>query len=220
VDVLGLLFPQRCAVCARPGEELCAACAGALVRLGPAGCARCGAPGPWPVARCAECSGRRLAFARARAAIVYDERARVLVRAWKEGGRRRLAPVLGAVVTGVLARPDADLLVWVPGDRARSRGRGHVPAQRLAAALGVDWGLPAAGLLERTRELPRQASLPFDARARNVRGAFTARRDPPGRVCLVDDVYTTGSTANACASALRRRGARRVEVVCLARAVR
>lgn len=221
MDVLGVLLPQRCAVCASPGgEPLCAGCAAALVRLGPPGCARCGAPGPWPVARCAECAGRRLAFATARAALAYDARARALVAAWKEGGRRRLAPLLAAIVAASLPRPEADALAWVPGDRERTRERGHVPARRLAEALAVDWAIPARELLVRTRPLPRQASLALAERRRNVRGAFAASERAPPRVCLVDDVYTTGSTANACASALRRAGARRVDVVCLARAVR
>ncbi len=220
MDVLGVLLPGRCAVCAHPGEALCRVCAAAFVRLGPTGCARCGAPGAWPVARCAECAGRRLAFATARAAIAYDERARTLVRAWKEGGLRRLAPALAALVTDAVQRPEADALAWVPGDDERTRERGHVPAQRLAQALGIDWGLTACGLLVRTREVSRQASLSLADRRRNVRGAFVALLEPPLRVCLVDDVYTTGSTVNACASALRRAGARRVDVVCLARAVR
>lgn len=221
MDLLSVLLPQNCAVCGRPGADaLCPDCAGALVLLGPTGCARCGAPGPWPVSRCVECTGRRLAFTTARAAIAYDHHARVLVRSWKEGGRRRLARTLAALVTGTLARPDVEALVWVPGDRARTRERGHVPSQRFATALGVDWGLSVAGLLVRTREVPRQASLALADRRRNVRGAFAARGDAPRSVCLVDDVYTTGSTANACASALRSAGARRVEVVCLARVVR
>jgi predicted amidophosphoribosyltransferase len=151
---------------------------------------------------------------------VYDERARTLVRAWKEGGRRRLSAGLAGLVASSLPRPDVDVLTWVPGDRERALERGHVPSQRLALALGADWGLPAERLLVRTRETPRQASLTLADRRRNVRGAFAACGAIPRRVCLVDDVYTTGSTVGACAAALRRGGATRVEVVCLARAVR
>ena len=91
MGLLALVLPERCAVCERPGVALCDACRELLVRLRPPLCERCGSPGPWPVRRCAECSGRRLAFARARAAIVYDASARTFVRTWKEHARRRLA---------------------------------------------------------------------------------------------------------------------------------
>ena len=73
-----------------------------------------------------------------------------------------------------------------------------------------------AALLRRRPGVERQRGLPRTERRRNVARAFTARGTAPARVCLVDDVYTTGSTATACATALRRAGARRVDVVCLA----
>jgi ComF family protein len=220
MGVLGLVLPSRCAGCDVPGPALCTPCAAALIRIGPPVCERCGCPGAWPVRRCAECGGRRLAFARARAAVVYDERARRLVSAWKERGRRDLAGPLAAIVEELIARPGADVVTFVPGDRERGRERGHVPAARLARALGDRWGLPTEGLLTRTRSSVRQAGLPRAERRGNVRGAFATAMDVPRRVVLVDDVYTTGATAAACSSVLRRAGARHVEVVCLARAVR
>jgi predicted amidophosphoribosyltransferase len=106
VGLVGLLLPERCAVCEAPGDALCAPCRDALVRLRPPVCDRCGSPGPWPVRRCAECSGRRLAFARARSALVYDARARALVREWKERGRRGLADEAAALVDEVVPRPE------------------------------------------------------------------------------------------------------------------
>jgi ComF family protein len=172
------------------------------------------------VRRCVECAGRRLAFARARGAVVYDRRARPLVSAWKERGRRDLAGPLADIVAEVIARPDADVVTFVPGDRERGRERSHVPAERLARGLGDRWGLPTESLLARTKGSLRQASLPRAERGRNVRGAFSAAADVPRDVVLVDDVYTTGATVSACSTALRRGGALRVEVVCLARAVR
>jgi predicted amidophosphoribosyltransferase len=217
---VSLLLPQRCAVCARPGAALCDACDSALVRLAPPVCERCGAPGAWPVRRCVECAGRRLAFARARAAIVYDDRARTFVGAWKERGRRDLAAAAATLVAGVLPRPDADVLTAVPTDPERGLWRGHAPAVGLARALAVRWRLPTASLLERVRPAPRQRGLTLRERRRNVSGTFAATGRAPPYVCLVDDVYTTGATANVCAQALRRAGARRVEAIALARAVR
>jgi predicted amidophosphoribosyltransferase len=70
------------------------------------------------------------------------------------------------------------------------------------------------------RNVDRQRGLGFRERQRNVRGAFEPARASPPRVCLVDDVYTSGATASAAASALRKGGAREVEVVTFARAVR
>ena len=125
--MLGVLLPERCAVCERPGETLCGACRAALVRLHEPLCERCGSPGQWPVRRCAECAGRRLAFASARAAVVYDERARRLVSEWKEHGRRRLAEAAAAIVAEVVPRPDAmTALSYVPGDPERAWKRGDV----------------------------------------------------------------------------------------------
>jgi predicted amidophosphoribosyltransferase len=86
--------------------------------------------------------------------------------------------------------------------------------------LAARWGLECVPLLERTRATERQASLPLALRGGNVRNLFAPARQAPSRVALVDDVYTSGSTANAAASALRRGGATRVDVITFARAVR
>lgn len=218
--VLQLLLPERCAVCERPGPVLCEACRDGLVRLSPPVCERCGSPGAWPVRRCAECSGRRLAFARARSGIVYEEQARALMRSWKEKGRRGLAVQAAELVAEVVTAPEVDALVHVPGDPERALERGDVPPRALAAALAVLWELPAADLLRRSRSRERQRGLSLAERRRNVRGSVAATGEAPRRVCLVDDVYTSGATADACASSLRRAGARHVEVITLARAVR
>lgn len=220
MGLLGVVLPSRCAGCGVPGAALCEKCLTGLVRIAPPVCERCGCPGAWPVRRCVECAGRKLAFARARGAVVYDAHARPLVSAWKERGRRDLAGVFASVVDEVVMRPDADVVTFVPGDRERGRERGHLPARQLGRALGALWGLPATPLLVRAAGSRRQAGLPRAERRKNVRGAFAARSEAPPRVVLVDDVYTTGATASACATALRRAGARRVDVVCLARAVR
>lgn len=198
---------------------MCARCLAQFVRCAPPWCERCGAPGPWPVRRCAECTGRRLAFAQARAAVVYEDGARAFVTSWKERGRRDLARVAAQLVVTTLPKPDADVIAFVPGDRDRGLARGHTPAAALASELSAAWSIPLMTLLRRRSGIARQRDLPRVERRRNVARAFSTRGTAPRRVCLVDDVYTTGSTVTACATALRRAGARRVEVVCLARAV-
>jgi predicted amidophosphoribosyltransferase len=163
--------------------------------------------------------GRRLSFASARAAVAYDERVQKFVGAWKERGLRNLAHIAAQFVTATIAPPDADVITFVPADRDRRLERGHHPAERLARALGEDWQLPVAPLVRKLRSTPRQRGASLADRRRNVRGVFTAVASPR-KVCLVDDVYTSGATANAAASALRKAGAKRVEVVTFARALR
>ena len=220
MELLDLLLPRRCAVCAEVGSDLCEGCLRALPRLPPPFCERCGAPTAWPVRRCGECGGRRLAFATARAAVIYDDRVRVLVRAWKEHGRRRLGAVAAELVAATVARPPVVGLVFVPPDPDRVLKRGHHPAERLAGELGLRWRLPVVHALVRAQGRPRQRGLTLVVRRGNVAGAFRSVLRVPPHVALVDDVYTSGATAAEAASALRKAGARRVDVVTFARAVR
>ena len=120
----------------------------------------------------------------------------------------------------MLARPAVEALTFVPADRERTRERGHRPAEQLTRELGARWELPVQGYLRRARRVERQRGLSLAERRANVRGAFAAAAPVPPRVCLIDDVYTSGATVAAAASALRRGGARRVDVVTFARAVR
>src|SRR3954471_17964904 len=138
MKLLDLILPVRCVVCDTGGEQLCPACRSVLPRLAEPSCARCGAPTAWPVARCRECAGRRLAFASARAAVAYDEAVRQLVRAWKERGLRTIAVLAADVVAEALPAPTVAALAFVPGDPARGLGGGDPPAagagQRARAA--------------------------------------------------------------------------------------
>ena len=162
------------------------------------------------------------------------------MRAWKERGLRHLAACAAELVVEHVERPAVDLITYVPSDPIRQLDRGRHPAESLARELGARWELDLVSLLERGRPAERQATLPYAERGSNVRGAFTARRRETGnvvgngvvginvvgtsvvdtRVLLVDDVYTTGSTVSAAASALNRQGVSTVEVVTFARAIR
>jgi predicted amidophosphoribosyltransferase len=214
---LELVLPQKCVVCGCGRTQLCDDCRLALPRLRGPRCERCGAPTAWPVRRCRECTGRRLAFAHARAAVAYDEHARALVSAWKERGLRRLVPILAEIVVEGLPAPELPL-TFVPADPDRALRRGHRPAAALAGELASLWRTARLDLLTRSVGR-RQRGLPLAERRANVRDVFKAQASPP-HIVLVDDVYTSGSTVDAAAQALKRAGARRVEVVTFARAVR
>jgi predicted amidophosphoribosyltransferase len=176
------------------------------------------------VERCRECAGRRLAFASARSAFAYAGPVRPFLRAWKERGLRHLGALAGELVaerlTERLTPVAVDVVTCVPADQIRQLERSRHPAEMLARELARRWELPYGSLLGRARTAQRQAGLAYAGRRINVQGAFEARADVPSRVLLVDDIYTTGATASAGASALRRGGAARVEIVTFARAVR
>jgi ComF family protein len=218
--VLDLLLPQRCLGCSAAGAQVCTRCTDSIPRVQAPLCERCGTPTAWPVARCRECTGRRLAFVRARAAVVYDDSVRRIVGAWKERGLKRLAVWAAELIVEVVPPPRAHCIAFVPPDRDRRLRRGGHAAEALARELSARWNLPCEPLLSRTRTAPRQRGLDHVARRRNVRGAFAPAMEVRGRILLVDDVYTTGATVSAAASALRKGGAQSVEVATFARAIR
>ena len=115
MQIVDLLLPRRCGICGKVGESACATCLARLVRCLPPWCERCGAPGPWPVRRCAECTGRRLAFTSARAALVYEAGAqgvrRLVEGTWAPRPDRRGGP----------ARHRGAAAAGCAGDRIRSR---------------------------------------------------------------------------------------------------
>ena len=145
---------------------------------------------------------------------------RRIVGGWKERGLRRLALEAAALIVDAVPRPGAEVVTFVPPDGDRRLRRGHHPAEQLGRELGRRWALPVERLIVRTGTSKRQRGLGLLERRHNVRGAFRATGHAPRTVCLVDDVYTSGATANAASLVLRKAGALRVEVVCFARVVR
>jgi predicted amidophosphoribosyltransferase len=217
--LLDLLAPPACAICRAAGPLLCACCMQSLPLLDGPVCARCGAAAVRPVDDCAGCRGRRFGFASAAAAMRYDDAAgRALVHGLKDGGLRALAAPAAGLMALVIARPDADLLTWVPADPVRQALRGYHPPRLLAEELSERWGLPALRLLDGPLWRRPQRGLTRQGRRSNVRGAFATRAPVSGNVVLVDDVHTTGATLSAAARVLRSAGAARVSAVTLARA--
>lgn len=233
--VLDLLFPPLCIACreqvSAPGS-FCPACWQELNFLEGPCCNQCGLPfefDPGGETLCAACLAHPPAFDKARAVFRYDEASKRPVLALKHADRLDLVPAFGRWLerAGRGLLEESELIVPVPLHRFRLWHRRYNQAAELARALAQLSAIPAdPSALERTRRTPSQGDMKSaGARRRNVRGAFAvpeSRKEAlAGRaVLLVDDVLTTGSTAHACAKALKRAGAKAVYVLALARVVR
>jgi ComF family protein len=231
---VGAVLPPLCLGCGVVVEEtgtLCAAYWRGLTLLAPPCCACCGYPFPYAApdgTLCAACSGQHPAFDRARAVFRYDDASRGLVLGFKHADETHAAPAFGRWLTraGGGMAAEADWIAPVPLHRWRLLSRRYNQSALLAQAVARLAERPlAVDLLVRRRNTPRQGRLSPPARRRNVRAAFALRprwQDalPGKRVLLVDDVLTTGATAEECARVLRRHGAAGVDVLTLARVVR
>lgn len=230
--LLDLLFPPLCIACRGPVGEpgLCAACWSAITFLEGPGCACCGLP--FAVALegetlCAGCLAQPPAFDTARAIMAYDDNSRNAILALKHADRLDLVPGfsrwLGRTGRGQLEV--CEMVVPVPLHRFRLWRRRYNQSAELARRLAGAWNRPYEPFaLVRSRPTASQGSMPgAKARARNVLGAFRVP-DPAKvkgkRILLLDDVLTTGATAQACARALKRAGAEQVHVLVLARVVK
>lgn len=194
-------------------------------------CARCGFPfeeDAGPDAYCGACTAEEPVYDRARAALAYDDNSRKLVLDIKRAARRDGLKVYASWMrlAGADLLADADVIVPAPLHWTRLIGRRFNQATWLAQTLAAGSAKKVdLFALQRTKRRKSQAGLNANQRRRNVQGAFKvsgagARRIKGKAVLLVDDVFTTGATAEACARALKRAGASRVDVLTLARVVR
>ncbi|GAB4071482.1 ComF family protein [Ancylobacter sonchi] len=228
---LDYALPPTCMACMRAVSEpggLCAGCWTRLDFISAPLCERLGVPLREGDSRLSAAAlDHPPAYGRARAAVCFGEVARDLVHGLKYADRTDLADPLAGLMAraGVELTGGADALVPVPLHPRRLFKRRFNQSALLALGIERRSGVPMRpGWLARTRATTPQVGLDRAARAGNVAGAFavpeTARGEVAGRrVVLVDDVLTTGATLDACAKALLRAGAERVDVLVFARVV-
>ena len=229
---LDIALPTLCVACREPvaGDGVCGTCWAQISFIEKPYCPRLGIPfvyDPGPELMSMEAIASPPAYQRARAAVRYDDVARTLVHALKYQDRTDLAPTMGRWMArvGNELLNDADALVPVPLHWRRGWSRRFNQSGALAKAISRQKPVTVLGdALTRIKPTQQQIGLSRDERASNVQGAFAV---PPERLhavrgrhlILIDDVLTSGATVDACARALLRAKAKRVDVLVFARVV-
>ncbi|HEY9036301.1 MAG TPA: ComF family protein [Pseudomonadales bacterium] len=228
-SLLFTLIPPTCLLCQAPAEggsqlDLCPGCERDLPRIHWP-CPKCGLElnESEHILTCGSCLVTPPAWDHCISATAYAGPVNRLIPHWK---RRGHSPA-GRVLTRLLAERLRDrpsprdwpkAIVPVPQHWQRSLIRGFNPAEGIARQLGRALNLPMiAHALQRIRATPQQQGLSARERRRNLKGAFAVRAPLPAHIALVDDVVTTGSTAEAICRLLRQQGVERIELWCLAR---
>ncbi|MBI3701201.1 MAG: ComF family protein [Afipia sp.] len=229
---LDIALPTLCVSCREPvsGDGVCAQCWSKLSFIARPYCERLGIPfvyDPGPGLLSMEAIASPPTYTRARAAVRYDDVARAMVHALKYQDRTDLAPTMGRWMkrAGHEVLEHADALVPVPLHWKRSWSRRYNQSGALAKIIGRAANVPVLpDTLQRTRATEQQIGLSKIERARNVQGAFKVPPEKKSliqgrKIVLIDDVLTSGATADACARALLRAKAVSVDVLVFARVV-
>lgn len=230
--VLGWLYPRRCPVCRQivlpRGELACPDCRRNLKYIRQPACMKCGCQlEREELEYCSSCRVHSRAFDRGYAVWQYDSRMKRSLADFKYHARKEFADFYTAEAVRIYGRQllaqAPEVLIPVPVHPARRRERGFNQAELLASGIGKRLGLPVdSRSLKRVKKTAPLKELGRADRARTLKDAFTVSwRDgrPCRSVLLVDDIFTTGSTVDECAKALRRAGTERIIFLCMAAGV-
>lgn len=218
------LFPSdiTCDLC---GDELtadtrynlCAECASKLPAVGEHICLVCGVPLSDESDFCIRCKNYDCEFSMNRSPLVYEGETQTLILALKFGKKKYIAKTLGAMMADefIRRRMSADIAVFVPMTEWEEKQRGFNQSELLAREVADRLGLPLLPALVKTKDTSAQKQLTLKEREENLKGAFACvfKEVKYRSILLIDDVFTTGATANACAHVLSEAGAKDVFVL-------
>lgn len=224
-SLLDLLFPPRCVNCQATAGWLCQNCLSQIVFITPPICQRCGTPPASGASSCNQCQHNPLQYLDGIRSACYfeDNPIRPAIHLLKYRNHKAAAATLATILAQAYRRFElaVDVLMPVPLHPARLRERGYNQSELLAKALSYLLDLPVnSRALRRIRHTKSQMTLGFEERHQNVAEAFACDgfTGAGQTVLLIDDVCTTGSTLDACADALKKRGAAAVWGLTLAKA--
>ncbi len=229
---MDFLFPPLCPYCSERLDlphSVCPKCFAKIRFISDPKCDCCGRPFDFKIygeTLCGKCLTARHHYDKVRAAFLYDRFSRVPILTFKHADKTEHAKTLAhfLFIAGQELFPQTDVIVSVPIHRYRLMKRTYNQSSILARLLSVKIKKPVlAGVLRRVRPTKSQGRLSLTKRKSNVANAFRVKRNKhlKGRsVLLIDDVFTTGATANECAKALKRAGAKNVFVLTIAMVIR
>jgi ComF family protein len=225
-QALQILYPGLCLLCGRPPTgglsvarfaPVCGSCRRLLTPVAaPQRCRICSVPLISEYAVCTRCRARRFHFCSSFSLFEYADAVRELIYQLKFANRRSLVPLFAAILEPVVRKTFPGLpIVPVPGNPRAVRRRGWDPMLEVARQLARRCRRRLLCLLRR-RPGAAQKSLGYEDRILNLRGTISLCRTPPPQVLLLDDVFTTGATADECARVIRAGGAQAVRVLTVA----
>jgi len=232
VRTVNLVFPPHCPYCGARLERahsICPHCFTKIRFISNPKCDRCGRPFDFEAPEkmiCAKCLTSHNYYDKVRSAFIYDEFSRVPLLLFKHVHRTDLGSVLGhfLFLAGQELFPGTDAIVCVPMHRKRLWKRTYNQAAILSRFIGTKIQKPVLPhILQRTRATVSQGHMNAKGRKKNVSGAFHVKSDVDLKgqnILLIDDVFTTGATANECAKALKKAGAKRVFVLTVSMVVK
>lgn len=218
------LYPIDCTCDVCGGElvdktrvRLCSDCVEKLPFVGEHICLYCGMPLKDESDYCNRCQYSRQEFVKNRAPLVYDGEVKRLIYALKFNKKRYIAQTLGALMADEYLKRgmDADIIVFVPMSKEEERKRGFNQSELLAYEVGSRLNMPVLPALVKVRSTSAQKELKGKDRATNLEGAFACvfEQVKNRRILLIDDIFTTGATANECTKTLLKAKAREVSVL-------
>ena len=218
------LYPRDC-TCDVCGEErvadtiyrLCSDCIAKLPFANGHRCLWCGVPLADESDYCNRCQYERGAFVKNRSPLVYEGETRKIIYSLKFGKKKYLAQTLGALMADEFLKDnmEADIIVYVPMTEAEEKKRGFNQSELLAEEVGKRLNIAVLPALVKIKETKAQKELGGKERAQNLEGAFACVFEQVNnrKILLIDDIFTTGATANECAKVLLKAKAREVNVL-------